>query len=341
MLDFSKPHRRRNPLTGEWILVSPQRTLRPWQGKVEDEVKVKPPDFDPNCYLCPGNKRDNGEVNPKYEKTFAFTNDHPAILPSTGLEEYTPNDIIESVQEPGTCRVICYSPHHNRTMADMNTSEIAEIIKTWAAEYESIGEDPDISYLQIFENKGPLMGASSQHPHCQIWATHHLPTIVELEQTHQKEYLVHHHAPLLLDYLRFEHDEKKRIIGETDAFTLLVPFWATWPYETMILPRNHKQSLTSLDSGEIQELAEILSGLTKMYDKVFNTPFPYSMGIHQAPTDDKEHDEWQMHFHFYPPLLRSSTVKKYLVGYEMLAEPQRDITPEAAAQTLQNLYGKI
>ncbi len=338
MLDFAKPHRRRNPLTGEWVLVSPQRAKRPWQGKVEDTPNQALPEYDPSCYLCPGNTRDGGAVNPKYQSTFAFTNDHPAILPDAGTQIYTSNDIIEADQVSGTCRVICYSPIHNKTMTQMIQSEIVEIIKAWTTEYASIGKDPNISYVQIFENKGPLMGASSPHPHCQIWATSTVPSIVQLEQNNQREYLVHHHAPLLVDYLRFENDENKRIIAENDSFSLLVPFWATWPYETMILPKAHKQSLRELTPTDVTALADILSILTQLYDKLFTTSFPYSMGIHQAPTDDKEHTEWQMHFHFYPPLLRSATVKKYLVGYEMLAEAQRDINPEDAAMTLQKLH---
>jgi UDPglucose--hexose-1-phosphate uridylyltransferase len=338
MLDFTKPHRRKNPLTGEWILVSPQRTLRPWQGKVEDTPPDNQPEYDPTCYLCPGNNRNSGQKNPTYESTFAFTNDHPAILPEVGIDEYTPNDMISAAQEEGICRVICYSPKHNRTMSQMNTSEIVGIIKTWISEFNSIGNDPNISYVQIFENKAPLMGASSQHPHCQIWSSHHLPTIVQSEQTHQIEYLVHHHAPLLVDYLRWEHDENKRIIFDGESFSVLVPYWAIWPYETMILPKKPMQSLSALTDSDISDLATTLQSLIQTYDTVFHTLFPYSMGIHQAPTDQKDHKEWQMHFHFYPPLLRSSTVKKYLVGYEMMAESQRDITPEDAAATLKKLY---
>lgn len=223
----------------------------------------------------------------------------------------------------------------------MNPSEITEIIKTWTTEFSTIGKDPNISYVQIFENKGPLMGASSPHPHCQLWATSTIPTIVQLEQHNQREYLVHHHAPLLVDYLRWEHDGRNRIIMENNSFTVLVPFWAIWPFETMILPASHKRSLSDLTPSDVTALAEILSALTKVYDKLFSVPFPYSMGIHQAPTDDKDHQEWQMHFHFYPPLLRSATVKKYLVGYEMLAEAQRDINPEDAADTLKKLYESV
>jgi UDPglucose--hexose-1-phosphate uridylyltransferase len=337
MLDFSLPHRRKNPLTGEWVLVSPQRNKRPWQGKVEDTPKISMPEHDPECYLCPGNTRANKEKNPDYEKTFVFTNDHPAILPGIAKDVQTPNDLITARQEPGTCRVICYSPLHNRTMADMNTDAIGDIIRTWIAEYKTIGSDPEISYVQIFENKGQLMGASSPHPHCQIWATHSVPTIPALEQVNQKEYLAHHHGTLLADYLRYEHDEKKRIVTENDAFTVLVPYWAVWPYETMILPRTHTESLLSLTAVSIPLLADIISRITRAYDRVFDTSFPYSMGIHQAPTDNLAHDEWLMHFHFYPPLLRSATVKKYLVGYEMMAESQRDITPEDAAATLREL----
>jgi UDPglucose--hexose-1-phosphate uridylyltransferase len=329
MVDPNLPHRRYNPLTNEWILVSPHRNKRPWNGAVEKPSETRIPFYDPNCYLCPNNTRASGKKNPDYKETFVFTNDHASLLANVGNGETSEENLLIARQENGTSRVICYSPSHNRSMANLTVSEIQTVIKTWIHEYEAIGAYPDISYIQIFENKGPLMGASSPHPHCQIWANEHIPTIPEKEQNMQKK-----HPDLLLEYEKLEQQKKERVIFTNDSFTLLVPYWATWPYETMLLPKKHLSSLSEFSESEITDLANILSLLTKTYDKIFNVAFPYSMGIHQAPTDKLPHPEWQFHMHFYPPLLRSATVKKHFVGYEMMAEAQRDITPEAAAETL-------
>lgn len=328
------PHRRFNPLTGEWILVSPHRTKRPWNGAVEQPSQISIPAYDPACYLCPGNVRANGEHNPNYTGTHVFTNDHASLIPQTETRSENEEDLFIGQQEHGTSRVVCYSPAHNHTMAKLTQIEIEEVIKTWTQEYKTIGEDPHISYVQIFENKGPAMGASNPHPHGQIWANQHIPTIPEKEQTHQMEYGKTHGKNLLLSYELMEQEKKERIISSNDDFTLLVPYWATWPYETMILPKTHVTNLTELTLQMITNLASILSLVTKTYDRIFETPFPYSMGIHQCPTDHINHNEWQLHVHFYPPLLRSATVKKHFVGYEMMAEAQRDITPEMAAETL-------
>lgn len=338
MIDYTKPHRRQNPLTGDWILVSPQRTKRPWQGVIEPPPPSALPAHDPNCYLCPGNTRASGEKNPIYDSTYVFTNDHPSLLPDVTPSEIETDTLLTVQQERGTSKVVCYTPNHNRTMANMTSFEIGRVIDTWIQEYKTIGALPYISYVQIFENKGPMMGASSPHPHSQIWANEHLPTIVEKELTHQRAYLSRHKQTLLAAYLKQELKEKTRLVYQNEAFVILVPFWATWPYETMIMPTRPIQSLTDLTPSEKTHFALALNHITQTYDGLFQTPFPYSMGIHQAPTDKKPHDEWQLHIHFYPPLLRSATVKKHYVGYEMMAEAQRDLNPEDAAATLRSIH---
>jgi UDPglucose--hexose-1-phosphate uridylyltransferase len=337
MIDHNLPHRRYNPLTGDWILVSPHRTKRPWKGALETPPLEKVPEYDPACYLCPGNARANNQRNLKYEGTFVFTNDFPALLPNVGTGDETADDLFVAHQESGTCRVVCYCPSHTKTMAKMTDNEISRVITTWKKEYEELGADPDTRYVQIFENKGTMMGASNPHPHCQIWVTHDIPTIPQKEQDHQKTYFANHKVPLLTDYLTREFEKKIRIIAKNDTFVVLVPYWATWPYETMILPKKHLMSLSDFSDTDTNDLARVLGKLTRAYDRVFNVPFPYSMGIHQAPTDAANHEEWQFHMHFYPPLLRSATVKKFLVGYEMMAEAQRDILPEDAAHTLRRI----
>ncbi len=338
MLDFSLPHRRFNPLINEWVLVSPHRAKRPWKGTVEASQYQDLPEYDPTCYLCPGNKRANDEVNPAYTQTFVFTNDHSALLSTASGDAFAQGDnVIHAIQEHGICRVICYTPSHRRAMADMTIAQIQDVIATWIHEYQTIGAMTHISSVQIFENKGPLMGASNPHPHGQIWANEHLPTVIAKENECQAAYMTNHNTQLLLDYQMLERKNGDRMVEENDSFMLLVPFWATWPYETIVIPQIHKASLVDLSSAEQANLATILKDITSRYDRLFATPFPYSMGIHQAPTDKKDHPEWQLHIHFYPPLLRSATIKKYFVGYEMFAEAQRDIGPEQAAEMLRKV----
>lgn len=331
------PHRRFNPLTGEWVLISPHRTQRPWQGQQENEKSQEIPSYDPNCYLCPGNIRANKETNPKYEKTFVFENDFPALYDNDETLPENPNELLLAKKEIGTCKVICYSPLHNLTMAKMTPGQIVNVIEEWIKQYKQIGSQKNINYVQIFENRGPEMGASNPHPHGQLWATSQLPTIVEKEQNSQLSYVKKNKSNLLADYLETELKTGDRVVDKNDDFVTLVPFWAVWPYETMILPRKSLMAISELNGEQIKNLAESLKIILTKYDNLFQTSFPYSMGIHQKPTDNKKHPEWTMHFHFYPPLLRSATIKKFMVGYEMLAEAQRDITPEDAAQTLLNL----
>lgn len=338
MQDLNLPHRRYNPLLNEWVLVSPQRLNRPWNGKVEEIRPSHLAKYEPNCYLCPGNKRTNSEKNPVYKSTFVFTNDHPALVPQTrDFSTEKSADLFRSEAQPGTCRVVCYSPIHSLSMRQMTQPQILEVIKTWFDEYKNLGGKKNINYVQIFENKGELMGTSNPHPHGQIWASEHLPTIPAKEQKQQSKYFEKNRRPLLLNYLMEEKAQNSRLVLGNNSFAALVPFWAVWPYETMIIPTKSCQSLLDFNNRELIDLAHILKNITGLYDRLFNTPFPYSLGIHQAPTDGKKHPEWQLHVHFYPPLLRSATIKKYFVGYELLAEPQRDITPEAAAARLRRL----
>ena len=331
-------HRRYNPLTGEWILVSPHRSKRPWQGQVEKTEEIKRPNYDPNCYLCPGNLRINGEQNPVYENTFVFTNDFSALMSDAPVGEYfEKGGLLKAVSEPGLCRVICFSPDHSLTLPEMEVSAIRKVIDLWAEEYQSLGARPEINYVQIFENKGQMMGCSNPHPHGQIWAQHTLPQQVLKKQHNQRAYFQDHKKSLLEAYLSIELEEKERILVNNEHFVALVPFWAVWPFETMILPKRQVARITGLTDAERTDFAATIKQLTILYDNLFETSFPYSAGIHQAPTDGAEHPEWHMHMSFYPPLLRSATVKKFMVGYEMLGEPQRDITAEIAAERLRNL----
>jgi UDPglucose--hexose-1-phosphate uridylyltransferase len=309
------PHRRFNPLTGEWVLVSPQRTRRPWQGHVEHVETEAPPEHDPDCYLCPGNERADGRRNPRYETPLVFTNDYPALVPE-GEGEY------------GTCRVVCYSPRHDLSLGDLPSDAIERVIDVWTSEYAGLGADRRIGHVQIFENRGAAMGASSPHPHGQIWATEHVPMQVQREQERLAA------APTLIaDYVAAENE---LVVEENEHVVAVVPYWAVWPFETLVAPRRRLSSLVELTSDERRALASLLGKLVRRYDRLFDTPFPFSMGIHQAPTDGLRHDEWHLHLHFYPPLLRSATVRKFMVGYELLAEPQRDLTPEEAADRLRS-----
>ena len=328
-------HRRFNPLTGEWLLVSPHRMKRPWQGKRESVPAAGLKAHDPDCYLCAGNLRANGARNPDYTHTFVFDNDFAALSPDAPPERID-KGLIVAEGESGVCRVLCFSPRHDLTLAMMEVSDIERVVEAWVEETINLGGRPDIAAVQIFENRGEIMGCSNPHPHGQIWATRHLPNEMEKEGRRQAQYLLDHGRPLLVDYLAQELRLSERIVSENAHFVTLALFWAIWPFETMILPRRRIGAFDELTPEERSALAAALSDLTRRYDRVFDVSFPYSMGFHQKPTDGAVHSEWQMHAHFYPPLLRSATVKKFMVGFEMLGSPQRDLTPEAAAARLRD-----
>lgn len=332
-----RTHRRFNPLTGDWILVSPHRTKRPWQGKVENAAPDERPSHDPSCYLCPGNKRAGGEVNPDYDGTYVFTNDFAALLPDTPDGEMSVDGLLVSENERGVCRVMCFSPRHDLTIPQMEVPGIERVISGWQKEYDELGSIDFVRYVQIFENKGAIMGCSNPHPHGQIWCNQTIPNLPLRETERQKAYEREHHDCLLCKYLRRELEEGRRVVVENDDFVVLVPFWATWPFEIMLLPKSHLGSIADLDARRVGTFASILKEATVRYDNLFETSFPYSMGIHQKPTDGGAHDYWHFHLHFFPPLLRSATVKKFMVGYEMLGMPQRDITAELSAARLREL----
>jgi len=334
------PHRRFNPLLGEWILVSPQRALRPWQGQKETLPADDRPDYDPECYLCPGNQRADGSRNDNYTDCYVFDNDFPALLSEEVHFENDAPNLFQSKPERGINKVICFSPRHNLTLAEMEVSEIGKVIKTWATQYAELGSHNFINYVQIFENKGSVMGCSNPHPHGQIWAQSSLPTQVERTQHNLRAYFEKNKTSLLKDYLEQERKQQERIVCENDHFVALVPFWATWPYETMIVSKRHFGNMLAMSNDETAAFAQIIKDLTVKYDNLFEMSFPYSSGIHQAPTNRIAHPEWHFHMHFYPPLLRSATVKKFMVGYEMLGEAQRDLTPEQGAKILRELSTK-
>jgi len=337
MFDWKQdPHRRYNPLTREWVLVSPHRTQRPWQGQVEENTALTQPTYDPDCYLCPGNPRVGGVRNPAYTSTFVFENDFAALKPTTPLDRFEQDGLLIAETEPGICRVVCFSPQHNLTMANMELPDLRKVADTWVEQYEELGRHPLIRYVQIFENRGAMMGASNPHPHCQIWSNHRVPNEVAKEQVSQRDWAEARGSCLLCDYLKLEAAARDRIVDENHSFVTLVPFWAVWPFETIVISKRHHSSISGLLDAEREGLADILKRTTARYDRLFQVSFPYSMGIHQKPTDGPEHAEWHLHVHFYPPLLRSATVRKFLVGYEMLALPQRDITAEAAAERLRS-----
>ena len=333
----SFPHRRKNILTGEWILVSPHRTKRPWQGEVYSDKQEKRPKYDPGCYLCPGNKRANGEVNPDYKSTFVFTNDFPALLEDVKKKEVRLKNLLIAKSERGICRVVNFSPRHDLTLAEMKENDIEKVIEIWQSEYENLGSVRGINNVQIFENKGAMMGNSNPHPHCQIWAQSSIPMEISKETKNFKKYFAKYKRSILSDYLKLEINLEERIVYANSSFAVVVPFWAVWPFETMIIPKRKIVNILRLTSKEKKDFAAALKVITSKYDNMFQTSFPYSSGIHQAPTDGKEHEEWHMHMHFYPPLLRSASIKKFMVGYEMLAEPQRDLTPEQCAKILRDL----
>jgi UDPglucose--hexose-1-phosphate uridylyltransferase len=335
-LSSTHPHRRRNPLTGEWVLVSAHRSNRPWQGASESSGTEHLTNYEPGCYLCPGNQRVNGERNPAYIQTHVFDNDHPAL---TSISELPDSDdpLFSTEAATGECRVICYSPDHSKTMASMSEDDIAATITCWQLEVATLGERN--SWVQLFENKGESMGCSSPHPHCQVWATSYLPTIPQKEDDEQREWHRQHQSSLLLETAQREIAIGERVVALTDDWVAIVPYWASWPFETLLLPRFNVQKLPDLNQSQRQDLAKILKLLTVCYDNLFQCSFPYSMGWHGAPYQQAEIAHWQLHAHFYPPLLRSATVRKFMVGFEMLAEVQRDLTPEQAAQRLRDVSG--
>lgn len=332
--DYS--HRRYNILTGEWVLVSPHRTKRPWQGKEEEVANEIRPAHDPNCYLCAKNIRANGEVNPDYEDVFVFTNDF-AALQSDSPNFEVHDGLLKAESESGICKVICFSPDHSKSLPDMKIENIEKVVSAWQKEYKNLGENPSINYVQIFENKGAVMGCSNPHPHGQIWSQSTIPNEPAKKNKYQKAYFEKNKSSLLGDYLQQELKLKERIIYENEHFVVLSPFWAIWPFEVMIVPKKHQQSILDLSSEVTLAYAEAISVLTKAYDKLFNCSFPYSAGIHQAPTNGEANEHWHWHMSFYPPLLRSATVKKFMVGYELFGTPQRDITAEQAVQRLRDL----
>ena len=331
------PHRRFNPLTGEYVLVSPHRSKRPWLGQVEKAPIVDLPQYDPNCYLCPRNERAGGLKNPDYQSTFVFDNDFAALLPDQTPRHASDHPLLASVPERGLCRVICFSPRHNLTIPELDNASIENVIAAWAEQTEGMGNKGFIHYVQVFENKGAMMGCSNPHPHSQIWGTELIPNEPAKELEQQKAYFSENRRTLLSDYLTEEHKRKERILFSNDHFTALVPYWAVWPFEVIVIGHRDVSYLNELTSAEVSALADIYKRVTTRYDNLFNTSFPYSMGFHLAPFDNRHHPEWTLHAHFYPPLLRSATVRKFMVGYEMLAMPQRDITAESAAERLRSL----
>jgi UDPglucose--hexose-1-phosphate uridylyltransferase len=335
MNDPSRPHRRYNPLTGDWILVSPHRTQRPWQGQREKTAQDERPSHDPGCYLCPGNTRAGGEKNPEYADTYVFTNDYPALLADVPGDGGGADPLFRKEDVEGTCRVICFSPRHDLTLPEMSPEAIRKVVDLWSEQIEELGRK--YHWVQVFENKGAAMGCSNPHPHGQVWASSSLPNEAAKEDGQQADYLAEHGTPLLVDYLQRELQAGDRIVVEEDHWVALVPYWATWPFETLLLPKRHVSRLNDLDGAERDGLARVLKRLLIRYDNLFETSFPYSMGWHGAPFGDGDISHWQLHAHFYPPLLRSASVKKFMVGYEMLGEAQRDLTAEQAAQRLREV----
>ncbi|WP_049630199.1 UDP-glucose--hexose-1-phosphate uridylyltransferase [Cellvibrio sp. pealriver] len=331
------PHRRYNPLTGEWLLISPHRTKRPWQGQQELNQWPESAAHDPACYLCAGNARAGGELNPHYKTTFVFTNDFAALMPSVPDAPDTSDPLFRIQAEHGTSRVICFSPDHSKTLPLLSDEEMQAVIHTWINEAADLGKT--YPSVQIFENKGAVMGCSNPHPHGQIWAQSQLPSLVAKEDQQQQEYLHEQGVSLLLDYARKESAASERVVVENDDWLVVVPFWAAWPFETLLLPKWPCARITELGDAAQLSLGKILRDLTARYDNLFECSFPYSMGWHGAPfntgsADTESVAHWQLHAHFYPPLLRSASVRKFMVGYEMLAEPQRDLSPEQAAARL-------
>ncbi len=333
---FSAPHRRLNRLTGEWAVVSPHRTDRPWHGQVEAGQAGRRPRYDPGCYLCPGNERAGGARTPQYSATFVFDNDFAALKPDTAPGRFDRSGLLVAESERGVCRVVCFSPRHDLTLGQMKQEAVRRVVDTWADQHAELGSLDWVSHVLVFENRGAMMGASNPHPHGQIWADQQLPSESARELLRQRAY-ADSGGCLLCDYLALELKEKERLVCQNSQFVALVPFWAVWPFEALVLPRRHRGSLPDLRDDERDGLADILRRLIGRYDRLFEVTFPYSMGFHQSPTTGAGYPEWHLHAHFYPPLLRSATVRKFMVGYEMLGQPQRDTTPESAARRLREL----
>ncbi len=328
-------HKRLNILTGEWVLVSPHRSKRPWQGQEEESNKEKQPSYDKNCYLCAGNLRAGGKINSNYESTFVFENDFAAL--QNDFNEFSLNEeLFKAESEQGICKVVCFSPDHSKSLAQMEINDIKKVIEIWKKEYIGLNKKNDINYIQIFENKGSVMGCSNPHPHGQIWAQSGIPNEVQKKDEQQKQHFNSHNVSLLGNYLQQELNKNERIIFENDDFVVLIPFWAVWPFETLIVPKKHQPNISQLTKTECYHFSEAISVITKTYDEIFNCSFPYSSGIHQAPSNGQNNNHWHWHMCFYPPLLRSATVKKFMVGYEMFGMPQRDITPESAAKIIRD-----
>jgi UDPglucose--hexose-1-phosphate uridylyltransferase len=331
---FEHPHCRYNPLTGDWVLVSPHRNSRPWQGQIEKVAQPNLPDYDPDCYLCPNNSRVGGTVNPNYHSTFTFTNDFSALYPQVPEKAFDENDLLLARSEKGLCRVICFSPDHSLTLARMPPENIIQVINCWTKEFKEIEQLDFIRSIQIFENRGAMMGASNPHPHGQIWASENIPNELGKELKSFENYRREKNNCLLCDYVRLEIDKQQRLVYENNYFAALVPFWAVYPFETIILPKNHRSASDELANDEISAFADILRITTIKYDNLFETSFPYSFGLHQRPVNSGDNSNFHFHAHFFPPLLRSATIRKFLVGFELLGSPQRDLTPETAAESL-------
>jgi len=328
------PHKRLNLLTGEFILVSPHRSKRPWQGQIEETATDSRPAYDPSCYLCPGNQRADGTLNPTYSDSFVFINDFSALLVDTEKASVNEEDLLIAETERGICKVIAFSPRHDLTLPEMETEDIKKVVDLWQKEFVDLSQESWINYIQIFENKGAIMGCSNPHPHGQIWAESSLPVEILKEDRQQQAYFEKHQRSLLSNYLALELKKDERIVIDNEFFVALVPFWAAWPFETMIISKRHVQDISQFTEEEKLDFAKTLKELTVRYDNIFKTSFPYSAGMHQAPVNLGEQKHWHWHMHFYPPLLRSASVKKFMVGYEMLANPQRDITAERAAEMI-------
>ena len=339
-MNFDRPHRRLNLLTGQWVLVSPHRGKRPWLGQVEKAVVESLPPYDPTCYLCPDNKRSGAAFqNPPYTGTYVFDNDFPSLLLPENGEGFGREDqgLFVAEEETGTCRVICFSPRHDLTLPELEQSQVETVIHTWAAQTAELSALDYVQYVQVFENKGAVMGCSNPHPHSQVWATGHIPNDPALELVQQDAYLKQHGRCLLCDYVAEERKRGERVVASNDQFTALVPFWAVWPFEVMVVANDHVASLPDLNPAQVAGLADVFRKVTTQYDNLFEVSFPYSMGFHQGTFDGVAHLGQHLHAHFFPPLLRSATVRKFMVGFELLSMPQRDLTAETAAARLRDL----